>query len=72
MVRQRHLGLKLVRTSRSKFHRVRIKPREECDYSPRSQTTLFEFLPPETLLYFIVLFIDIYAFIPIEFYAFNT
>ena len=36
-------------------------------------TTLFKFLLPETLLYFIVfMHIDIYAFIPIEFYAFNT
>ena len=33
---------------------------------------LFEFLPPETLLYFIVLCtFDIYVFIPIEFYGFN-
>ena len=38
----------------------------------QSQLRYFKFLPPETLLYFIVLFIDIYAFIPIEFYAFNT
>ena len=39
----------------------------------KSQTTLFEFLPPETLLYFYVFIqIDIYAFIPIEFYASNT